>query len=214
MQANMQKKTDKSVSPNQLVTGLILAGGQASRMGGEDKGLILLNDKPLVMHVLERLMPQVHRTVISCNRNHEQYSRFGCPLITDELRPLSEPPSFNGPLAGIIAGMREIDTPYTLIVPCDCPALPLDLQTKLFAGLTSENKDIAVPFDGDRRQPLFLLIKTQLLSTLQEYYEQGGRSIRVWLNGESITDVSFSNETGSFTNLNTQKELRNYTPHR
>ena len=207
----MQKNTDKSVPPSQFVTGLVLAGGQASRMGGDDKGLILLNDKPLIMHVLERLIPQVNHIVISCNRNHEQYSRFGYPIITDEPRSLSQRPSFNGPLAGIIAAMKEIETPYTLIVPCDCPALPLSLQAKLFTGLTSESKNIAVPFDGDRRQPLFLLIKTQLVDALQDYYEQGGRSIRAWLNGESITDVNFSNEAGSFTNLNTQEELRNYT---
>ncbi|MBV1869323.1 MAG: molybdenum cofactor guanylyltransferase [Gammaproteobacteria bacterium] len=210
----MQKNTNRNMPPNQLVTGLVLAGGQASRMGGEDKGLILLNDKPLVMHVLERLIPQVNSIVISCNRNHKQYSRFGCPIITDERRSLSQQPRFNGPLAGIIAGMKEIGTPYTLIVPCDCPALPLDLQARLFTGLTSENKDISVPFDGERRQPLFLLTKTQRIGALQEYYEQGGRSIKAWLNGESVTDVNFSNETGSFTNLNTREELRSYTSHR
>ena len=207
----MNKNFDFDTDARQEITGLILAGGQASRMGGEDKGLILLEEKHLIAHVIDRFKPQVKQIVISCNRNIDVYSRYEYPLASDQANNPGEKPQFNGPLAGILAGMASIDTPYTLIVPCDCPALSLNLGGKLLSSLISNNSDIAVPFDGERQQPLFLLIKTRLKDELKDYYEHDGRSIRQWLKGKEVTEVCFIKEKASFINLNTPEELNSFT---
>jgi len=194
----------------QTTTGLILAGGQASRMGGEDKGLLFLNENRLVEHVIERLEPQVKQIRISCNRNIESYQLYGYPLITDDLHALDGKAEFNGPLAGVLAGMEEINTKYTLIVPCDCPVLPCDLGQRLMKALIQNNTDAAIPFDGTRAQPLFLLIKTELKDALRSYYLEGGRSMKHWLKGNLVTEVNFSKEKEAFINLNTSLELQNF----
>jgi molybdopterin-guanine dinucleotide biosynthesis protein A len=194
----------------QSITGLILAGGQASRMGGEDKGLLLLNGKRLIEHVINRLEPQVKQVQISCNRNIESYQRYGYPLTSDNEHFLGEKTQFNGPLAGVLAGMEKINTQYTLIVPCDCPAFPFDLGQRLLKALIQNNTDAAIPFDGIRTQPLFLLIKTELKDALRSYYLEGGRSMKHWLEGNLLTEVNFTTENSSFINLNTKQELQNF----
>jgi len=194
----------------QSITGLILAGGQASRMGGEDKGLLLLNENRLIEHVIERLEPQVKQIRISCNRNIESYQLYGYPLSTDNRHSLEGKAEFNGPLAGILAGMEEINTKYSLIVPCDCPVLPRDLGQRLLTALIQNNTNATIPFDGTRAQPLFLLIKTELKDALRSYYLEGGRSIRHWLKGNLVAEVNFSKEKEAFINLNTKKELQHF----
>ncbi|MBL4608758.1 MAG: molybdenum cofactor guanylyltransferase [Pseudomonadales bacterium] len=193
------------------ITGLILAGGQASRMGGNDKGLLFLNEKRLIEHVINRLDSQVEQITISCNRNIATYESFGHPVITDSKTISKNKPEFNGPLAGILAGLESVNTTYTLIVPCDSPVIPLDLGQRLLNGLIQNNAEVAVPFDGIRRQPLFLLIKTELKDELRNYYLTGERSMKRWLEGKSLAEVNYSKERASFTNLNTPIELRTFS---
>lgn len=194
----------------QPITGLILAGGQASRMGGKDKGLLFLNEKRLIEHVIERLEPQVNQIRISCNRNFKSYQRYGYPISTDDQGFRDRAIEFNGPLAGVLAGTEQINTKYTLIVPCDCPTLPHDLGQRLLKALIQDNANAAIPFDGIRVQPLFLLIKTELKDALRNYYLEGGRSMKHWLKQNIVTEANFSNDRSAFTNLNTHKELEHF----
>ena len=116
------------------ITGLILAGGQARRMGGQDKGLIPLAGRPLIAWVIAALTPQVGRILISANRNQAAYAAFGHPVIGDEAVG-AELAGFQGPLAGIAAAMTRMETPWLLTLPCDAPLAPADLAPRLAASL-------------------------------------------------------------------------------
>lgn len=188
------------------LTGLILAGGQSTRMQGNDKGLIQLRGAPLIEHVIERLRPQVDTIVISCNRNFSSYQQFGYPLIRDNIKDQSF--VFNGPLAGIISGLTCIDSPFVLIVPCDNPLLPTHLASRLFQGLIQYQGDIAVPHDGQRIQPLYILLKKTLLPQLTQFYDQGERSVIKWLETQKIIEVDFSAPDVCFNNINTAVDIQ------
>ncbi len=118
-----------SRNPKTDITGAILAGGKGTRMGGQDKGLITLNDRPMIDYVLEVFRPQVSTIVINANRSYEQYERYGCPLIPDSLS------GFQGPLAGMASCLESCNTPYVATVPCDSPLLPGDLISRLYDAL-------------------------------------------------------------------------------
>lgn len=187
------------------LTGLILAGGQSTRMQGNDKGQILLRGVPLIEHVIKRLQPQVDTIIISCNRNFSSYQQFGYPLIRDNIKDQSI--VFNGPLAGILSGLACINSEFALTVPCDNPDLPTQLASRLFNELIHSRTDIAVPHDGQRIQPLYLLLKTRLLPQLSHFYAQGGRSVIKWLGTQKIAEVDFSAQDDCFNNINTPDDL-------
>ncbi len=108
------------------ITGVILAGGRSSRMGGNDKGLISLNGKPLYQHVIDRLRPQVEDLLINANRNQAFYQESGIPVINDIIT------GFVGPLAGMHAGLSHSATEWVVFAPCDVPMLPLNLVSQLW----------------------------------------------------------------------------------
>ena len=103
--------------PRDDVTGVILAGGLARRMGGVDKGLVELAGRPMIEHVLDALRPQVGPLLINANRNLDRYSAYGHPLINDTLA------GYLGPLAGVLSAMQRLVTGYLVTVPCDAPRL-------------------------------------------------------------------------------------------
>ena len=125
-------------------------------MGGVDKGLQLLDGRPLVRHVTERLAPQVDHLLINANRSQEQYAALAYPLITDVIS------GFAGPLAGLHAALTAAETPLVATAPCDSPYLPLDLIERLYAGLQSQGADIAIASAGGRIHPVFCLCRTAL----------------------------------------------------
>jgi molybdopterin-guanine dinucleotide biosynthesis protein A len=183
------------------VTGVVLAGGRGSRMGGVDKGLELLQGKPLVQHALERLAPQVGALMINANRNVERYAAFGVPVWPDE------PPEFAGPLAGFLAALSHCSTPWLVTVPCDTPRFPLDLVERL----ATASADIALPITSEegieRRQPVFCLLRATLRDDLDAFLRAGGRKIEHWLARHEVVDVPFADAT-AFFNANTDDELR------
>jgi molybdenum cofactor guanylyltransferase len=189
------------VVPRQAVTGLVLAGGRGSRMGGVDKGLESLRGEPLVRHALDRLAPQVGPLMISANRHLDAYAAFGVPVWPDE------PPDYAGPLAGFLSGLGHCVTPWLVTVPVDTPRFPHDLVDRLAAGAA----DIAVPVtleDGRRRrQPAFCLMRTALRDDLAQFVRGGGRKIDDWLARHAVADVPFDDAT-AFFNANTPDELR------
>lgn len=184
---------------NDEITGVILAGGQARRMQGQDKGLQLLQGIPLWQHVATRLTPQVSRVIVSANRNVEEYERSGLRVITDTL------PDYPGPLAGMLAAMQNIESEWFLFCPCDTPHIPADLALKLWQ---SRQDAYAVwAHDGERDHPTVALLHRSLKTPLCDYLKRGERRVMQFLREEGGHSVSFSHQAKSFINVNTTDDL-------
>ncbi len=166
-------------------------------MDGIDKGLVLFRSRPLIEHVLERLLPQVDRLLINANRSHEQYARYGHPVFADQVD------GFAGPLAGLHAGMRIAHTPWVVTAPCDSPFLPLDLVARL----AQSRADVAVARVEGRAQPVFLLARRELLTDLEAFLQAGGRKIDAWYSRLDHVEVDFP-DPQAFANINTLAELQ------
>ncbi|MEJ2692286.1 MAG: molybdenum cofactor guanylyltransferase MobA [Candidatus Thiodiazotropha sp.] len=182
------------------ITGVILAGGRGRRMGGVDKGLIELNGRPLIEHVIDAISGQVRTLLINANRNLVQYQRFGYPVIADSIS------DFQGPLAGFLAAMETAQTPYIVTVPCDGPLLAGNLVSRLEAALERESAEIAVAHDGQRMQPVYALIPIELKQSLLAYLEGGDRKIDLWYARHRVAHADFSDLPASFININTEDE--------
>jgi molybdopterin-guanine dinucleotide biosynthesis protein A len=202
-----------SIEP-QDITGLILAGGRGSRMGGVDKGLQNFNGIPLALHTLMRLGPQVESVMVNANRNLSAYESFGASVWPDASA------DFAGPLSGFLVGLERAETPYVLTVPCDTPRLPLDLAERLAEALIREDADIAMaaaPETDDsgqtqiRTQPVFCLMKIEMSESLVKFTHAGGRKIDAWTVQHKTVVVPFDapgDDQLAFVNVNTLNELQ------
>ena len=186
------------------ITGLVLAGGRGSRMGGVDKGLQLHLGVPLAQHALLRLAPQVGALMINANRNLATYEAMGAPVWPDAL------PDYPGPLAGFRAGLEHCATPYLATVPCDSPRFPLDLVARLAARLESDDAEIAIAATEEggalRLQPVFCLMRASVLASLIRFTESGRRKIDAWTAELRSAAVAFE-DAAAFVNANTPAEL-------
>jgi molybdenum cofactor guanylyltransferase len=187
-------------APRPSITGLVLAGGRATRMGGMDKGLVELAGRPMIAHVLDRLAPQVDQILVNANRNVDRYAAFGWPVVPDT------DTGFLGPLAGLVAGLRASDTPLVLTVPCDSPRLATDLAGRLYAVMERDAAEIAVAFDGEWLQPVFMLVHRQVLASLEVFLAAGGRKIDRWFEQHRLARADFSDRKESFVNVNDPAE--------
>lgn len=190
---------------SQKITGLILAGGRAQRMGGIDKGLIPFHDKPLIESAIERLKPQVDTILINANRNITKYAHYGYPVIMDET------PDFSGPLAGFSIGLKHCATPYLLTSPCDSPLLPLDLAQRMLTKLEAENLDLVYASSEEANgkvwaQPVFCLMRNTLQHLLNNFLSKGDLKIDHWFKEVRSGTVVF-NAPHAFANVNTPKSL-------
>lgn len=191
------------------ITGLVLAGGRGTRMGGVDKGLQPYHGLPLALHALLRLGPQVGATMINANRNLAAYESFGAPVWPDA------DAEFAGPLAGFLVGLERCETPYLATVPCDTPAFPEDLVARLAAALEAGAADLAMARSPDAEsgragpqvQPVFCLLRSALLDDLVAFVGSGGRKIDVWTARHRCAMVDFA-DGAAFFNANTLDELR------
>ncbi|MFZ6640405.1 molybdenum cofactor guanylyltransferase MobA [Undibacterium sp. TC4M20W] len=178
-------------------------------MGEIDKGLQCLHDKPMAVHVLQRLAAQTATVMISANQNPDTYKKFGCPVHADNMQ------DFAGPLAGIQAGLLYCTTPYLLCAPCDSPFFPADLAERLSSVLLQQNTDLAIATTLENREgilqkqihPVFALMKTSVLPRLTAYLENGGRKMQAWHACLQISEVLFE-DNAAFRNINTLKELQ------
>ena len=182
------------------VTGLILAGGLARRMGGGDKGLRKFRGKHMVAHAIDRLAPQVDTLLINANQNREAYALLGYPVIADIID------GYAGPLAGMHAGLISCTTPLLVTAPCDSPFLPLDLVARLGATLETERAQLAVPHSGGYGQPVFALCRREVVDSLSAFLNGGGRKVDAWYAALHVVEVPFPDEM-SFANINTLDEL-------
>ena len=195
------------------ITGLILAGGRGSRMGGVDKGLQNFRGQPLAQQTLVRLQQQSlppQDILINANRNLAAYQSLGVPVWPDSLD------GFAGPLAGFLTGLEHCQTPLLLTVPCDSPLFPLDLVQRLVQAMADQDADLAMAAapeaDGTvRPQPVFCLLKTELLESLIKFTQGGGRKIDAWTGQHRCATVPFDlpgDSPHAFSNANTLAELQ------
>lgn len=210
----MTPSTQDPISPSEI-TGLLLAGGRGSRMGGVDKGLQNFNGSPLAMHAVLRLGMQVGEVMINANRNLAAYESFGVPVWPDSLA------DYAGPLAGFLTGLERCETPYLLTVPCDTPLFPLDLASRMAEALVADNAEIAMVSAPEtaaepgsapvlRPQPVFCLLHTALLESLVNFTQSGGRKIDAWTAQHRTVLVPFDrpgDASDAFFNANTLAEL-------
>jgi molybdopterin-guanine dinucleotide biosynthesis protein A len=199
------------IDPKTDITGVVLAGGRGTRMGGIDKGLQPYQGLPLARHALNRLAPQVHGVMLNANRNIMEYEAMGVPVWPDEL------PDFPGPLAGMLAGLSHCQTPYLATVPCDTPLFPLDLVARLAAGLVQSEAEMATAYtreDGELfPQPVFCLMRVSLLEARRHFIRSGERKTGAWPRSRHNARVSFE-EPAAFMNINTLEELESKPPPR
>jgi molybdenum cofactor guanylyltransferase len=189
--------------PHDNISGLILAGGRAQRMGGEDKGLVLLNDQAMIEYVLASLAPQVQSVAINANRSVEQYQAYGHPVIRDELS------DFQGPLAGFASGLKQCSTDYMVTAPCDGPLLCNDYVQRLHQSAVAQGAQISVASDGTRLQPVYALLHQSLLPSLLDFLARGDRKIDLWYQQEGYAECDFSDRSDIFTNVNSREDLTN-----
>jgi len=187
------------------VTGVLLAGGRGRRMGGVDKGWVMLDGVPLVQRAIQRLTPQVDQIVISANRHVDRYRRLGYPVVTDPL------PDYPGPLAGLSGAMQTIATPWILLTPVDMPWLPAEVLSRLSS--VADEADIVVAHDGERLQPLVALIRSSLREDLTRWLQTGGGKVIAWYARHRWCQVDFSDRNAQFANFNTQREIERAAYH-
>lgn len=183
------------------ISGVVLAGGQGRRMGGVDKGLVMLRGQPMVAWVIARLSPQVGELAINANQNLDRYRSFGPAVYPDEID------GFIGPLAGLHAALGRTTLPMVVTAPCDSPFLPEDLVARLHAALAESEADLAVARTFEQRHPVFTLCRSAVLPTLTAYLAAGGRKMDGWYAPLKHIDVSFDDQPDAFRNINTRAEL-------
>lgn len=182
------------------ITAVILAGGQGRRMGGQDKGLIDFNGKPLIQHLIHQLQQQSVAIVINANRNQDQYQQYGYPVFADELD------DFQGPLAGFASAMAAVNTRYILTLPCDGPFLASDYVQRFMNSHNQTQAPICVADDGERLQPVHALVDINLLPSLVDFLKSGDRKIDRWYAMHQFTQTDFTDCANMFRNINTPED--------
>lgn len=182
------------------VTAVILAGGKGRRMQGKDKGLVELENHPLIEYVIDAIETQVETIIVNANRNQQQYADYGYPVISDALN------NYQGPLAGFYSALKNTTTSHIVTLPCDGPLLPDDLVERLMSALTRNHAEIAVAHDGERMQPVYALIPTTLISSLNAFLDSGERKIDLWYKQHQIALADFSDCPETFRNINTTEQ--------
>jgi molybdopterin-guanine dinucleotide biosynthesis protein A len=186
------------------ISAVILAGGQAKRMGGVDKGLQTLHGKPLFQFIYDRLHSQVEHISVNANRNQAIYAAAGVSVFGDNIE------GFQGPLSGILTALERADTDFVLFVPCDSPFFPDNLLEKLKSAVDFHGVSIAYVHDGEREHPTFCLMARSLKEKLATYLAAGERRMLQFMHQNGAVSVDFSENKAAFTNINTLDELQQF----
>lgn len=191
------------INMHDQITYLILAGGRGQRMNGQDKGLMLWNNRPMIEHVINQLQIPRDRLIISANRNLERYREYADKVIADTLD------DYQGPLAGILSAMQVCNTQYLLCLPCDTPAPPAGMLQTLWHCMQQENRRDAICHDGERLQPLFCLLSCQHQSELKNFLQQGHRKVHDFMQMIEPAICDFSSQKNAFYNFNRAEDMQN-----
>ena len=187
--------------PRNDITAVVLAGGRARRMGGEDKGLIEVAGKPMVVHAIDVLRPQTAEVIVNANRNADTYRAITeCRVIADRVG------GFAGPLAGMASALEASATRLLLTAPCDSPLVTAELGPRLHAAMVRDDAEIAVAHDGERMQPVFALLTRNLLPDLVAFLQAGERKIDTWYASRRAVVADLSDTLDTFLNVNTPQE--------
>lgn len=186
------------------ITGLILAGGKSTRMGGTDKASMLLNGRPMIEWVIDRFSPQVDRLILNANAPTDAVVSLGYPIVADEIK------GFPGPLAGLHAGLSMARTPLLACVPCDAPLLPHELVRRLRDTLIASGNVVAVARTARGVEPTFLVCRATLRPSIEEFLAAGGRAFSQWLAQQHCVEAYFA-DTAAFSNINTPADLSTAT---
>ncbi len=187
--------------PREQVSGVVLAGGRATRMGGQDKGLIEINARPMAAYIVDALRPQTAAVLVNANRNMERYREIcDCAVVEDSVG------EYAGPLAGMASALRVASTSFVLTAPCDSPLISSSLGPRLYQALKKEDAELAVAHDGERMQPVFALLSRDLLDSMLAYLESGESKIDRWYAKHRTALGDFSDSTSMFLNVNTPEE--------
>lgn len=193
-----------------IIDGGILAGGLASRMQGEDKGLQLFKNMPMASWVYQALSPHVRNVIINCNRNQSEYAKISSHISPDTIS------GFPGPLAGIISVMESSDADYFLICPCDTPLLNQEFCAEMLQylhahySLNPQKPLLFAAKVGDKQQPLHMCISKEYKSSLKQYLEQDEHRVMKWMNDNNAHWLDFDTQDESFRNFNTLEEVNTY----
>ncbi len=177
--------------PKDTVVGVLLAGGQARRMGGGDKCLLPLAGRPLLAHVIERLRPQVSDLILNANGEPGRFASFGLAVVADPIE------GFAGPLAGVLAGMRwalacRPDTRWIATAATDTPFFPDHLVSRLIDATGGAYPAVALASSDGRTHPVFGLWPTALADDLAEALESGTRKVLDWTDRHRTVQASFA----------------------
>lgn len=183
------------------VTGVILAGGKAQRMNFQNKGLQLFRGKSLISYSFNSLRPVVDELLINANRDLDKFEKFGVPVIPDLVQ------DFSGALAGILAAMTFTDADLLIVVPCDAPFISTSTLQHLFNEHKKNDAEITVACTGEQLHSVFLVLNTNLQSSLENYLVQGNHKVRLWFELHNTHVVDFGENTIEFVNINTLDEL-------
>jgi molybdopterin-guanine dinucleotide biosynthesis protein A len=188
----------------EAISGVILAGGRSSRMGGQDKAQMRLQGKPLWQHVLQRLAPQVQDVSISANRNLDGYQQnhYHLRTINDTL------PDYPGPLAGMLSAFQQISSPWIAFSACDTPFIPTDYVIRLWQ--QKRQAPAVWVRSHERDHPALSLIHREVVPELTRYLASGERRVIYFLQHIGGHAVPFHDNEQAFVNINTPEELLRY----
>jgi len=190
----------------QDITAVILAGGQARRMQGQDKGLLKYQGQHFIQHLVQGLSSQVSHIIVNANRNQQQYAELTqCPVISDSFG------HFAGPLAGMLTGLQTAQTPYVLFLPCDVPFVPDFLVSRLAHVLANSQAHLCTVDDGQRTQYLFALMRRDVQDHLHTYLKQDKHQVKAWYQQQHVMTADFADCPQYFANINTPADLQNIT---
>lgn len=181
---------------------IILAGGEGRRMEGRDKGLVTFQSQPMVAFTVELVRPLAANIIISCNRHFPEYANLADRVVEDALD------GFQGPLAGVLAGLKVCQSKQVLILPCDTPLLELSLMKRLLASAKENPQGITVLSEGDKLHPLHAVLPLSLVSDLETWLEGGQRAVQRWMRRHPMQLIDISDVPEQLNNLNTLGELR------
>lgn len=188
--------------PMPAISAGVLAGGRGRRMGGRDKGLIPWRGRPMASWIVDTLRITASEVLISANRNIEAYRVLGADRVIED-----SPGAFAGPLAGILSLRRAAREDLLLIVPCDCPELPVDLAARLYQAMRRKRTTLAAVHDGNRLQPLFVLLGRVEEAPLRWTFQCGQRAPQRWLQSRPCALADLSDCRQTLRNVNTPDAL-------
>lgn len=189
------------------IDGGILAGGLSTRMRGEDKGLQAYKGQQMAQSIAETLRPFVVQVIVNCNRNESSYRQFADVLCSDVID------GFQGPLAGVHSILSASTADYVLISPCDTPNITGIYCRRMLDALSKWRQDkpnIPALFAVDtveKSHPLHMLVHSSFKDSLENSLRKGHLKVMRWMAENDVQWLKFSDEEGSFANLNSPQDL-------